>query len=662
MTYYFISSDQQRFSPFQDSVSSLGDSFLIEDDSQIKDVLSEKPDGFFFIHLIPNDPQIEKMVRTIRQNSSSAIIIHVLDDLKSIDPVKHRNSASGGDSYVSIKSTVDQIRAIVQSLAAEGGPPALEGIEDISRFANHPLSQELDSIFKHLVKNKPKMPATPPPAPVLKAGASMSDNKNDDDAISLINNFDDDLSLSDGTDEPPSEPEEEGMDLMLSEDSEDLALSDDPEENNSDESAGLDDFDLGDIGDAPELSEDNDLNLSGEEQLENLGELDLGDINDLGSEPPPASLASDDLSDELKLSDDIPSGEGVVLDANDGALDDNADLDFGAPSLSGDDDELSEDAKKKLREIDAIMENTSSQIVAMPLSDDDDDDILEAGASLDESLVGDDLNLDSLDFSSEQPVEEEKPKKAVKKKEEEKQAPAAEGKASPAPSRAAPEREVESTRPLAAELREISGAYTVEMERAQATISNLRSDREELLAKIQLLEEDKVMHNRQTLTIRAELDERKIELSIIRKKLNEEITELKDRLKFHDERRMILEEKNRIYSQELDKANQKNKIDLKKVQMRERELEQKLELLKSDAETQIRHRDLKILELKRKIDAMEFDMESIQVQEKKSVESRFELEDKLEKAIKTLRSAITVLEDESDRDSAVMALKKNIDV
>ena len=114
--------------------------------------------------------------------------------------------------------------------------------------------------------------------------------------------------------------------------------------------------------------------------------------------------------------------------------------------------------------------------------------------------------------------------------------------------------------------------------------------------------------------------------------------------------------------QELDKSAQKNKIDVKKVQMRERELEQKLELLKSDAETQIRHRDLKILELKRKIDGMEFDMESISQQEKRSVESRFELEDKLEKAIKTLRSAITVLEDETDRTNALNALKKNIDM
>lgn len=59
---------------------------------------------------------------------------------------------------------------------------------------------------------------------------------------------------------------------------------------------------------------------------------------------------------------------------------------------------------------------------------------------------------------------------------------------------------------------------------------------------------------------------------------------------------------------------------------------------------------------------MEFDMESISVQEKRSVESRFELEDKLDKAIKTLRNAISVLEDESEKNNALEALKKNIDM
>jgi hypothetical protein len=59
---------------------------------------------------------------------------------------------------------------------------------------------------------------------------------------------------------------------------------------------------------------------------------------------------------------------------------------------------------------------------------------------------------------------------------------------------------------------------------------------------------------------------------------------------------------------------------------------------------------------------MEFDMESISSQEKKSVESRFELENKLDKAIKTLRNAISALEEEGNRSDAMKILKKNIDI
>ena len=91
------------------------------------------------------------------------------------------------------------------------------------------------------------------------------------------------------------------------------------------------------------------------------------------------------------------------------------------------------------------------------------------------------------------------------------------------------------------------------------------------MAKIQKLEEDRVLQNRQTLTMRAELDEKKIELSIMRKKLNDEVSELRDRLKLFEEKKLILEEKNKIMVIELDKAAHKNKIDVKKIQMRERD-------------------------------------------------------------------------------------------
>lgn len=502
----------------------------------------------------------------------------------------------------------------------------------------HPVSGQIDQLFKTVIKEQKKSETK-----LFEEVASV-----DDKALKLDDvEFDINLGEVEASAESPLD---EGLDLGLSDDqSLDIIDGQSPDENDGND-GGYGDIALGDDESLSLDDEEPSEEVQEDEVLENLGELSFADTSDESPSLPPSedsglTLGEEDLMNLGELSFDDSSGLeqsskdeiSTLLKLDADSIDQGFDLGLG----EGD---LSDDAKEKLKEIDAIMEIDASQINIRPnLSSSSRND-----GNLDEPLVSEDLDLGRLNFSTEldeqevvgAPVKEEKMKK--KKKD----------------SDYSPSRD----RDLGNDLRELSGAYSGEMERMQATISNLRSDREELLAKIQKLEEDRTIQNRSGLTMRAELDEKKIELMIIRKKLNEEINDLKDRLKLYDEKRLILEEKNRILMQELDKVSQKNKMDVKKVQMRERELEQKLELLKSDAETQIRNRDLKILELKRKIDAMEFDMESISQQEKRSVESRYELEDKLEKAIKTLRGAITVLEDESDRTSALNALKKNIDM
>ena len=65
------------------------------------------------------------------------------------------------------------------------------------------------------------------------------------------------------------------------------------------------------------------------------------------------------------------------------------------------------------------------------------------------------------------------------------------------------------------------------------------------------------------------------------------------------------------FENEYENLNRKVRVDITKVKSRENELEGKLEMLRSDADIQIRNRDQKILELKRKIDTLEFDNESI---------------------------------------------------
>jgi hypothetical protein len=558
-------------------------------------------------------------------------------------------------------------------------------LNKLKSMSSNPVNSQIDEAFKSGIKapSKPEVQsATQSPPPPVPGPGEIS--------LGEIEELDLDFGSEPDDDVPPTEtPLESGLELSLDEGAE-LQLT---EEDNESSNEGAKNSQYGELSlDSTEEVEDEEVAIGGrdsldsdDEVIENLGELsfdELGSTDSLESSSDfndasldfgevEESIIEEDLSglnlseedsfdlvslEDSKVNDinelnlkqsqsqekeasiDSPPEIGMDLDA----IDDDA-LTFGDPAVGAN---FSEDAMKKLQEIDEILVIDASTVdIKNEINNDDD---------LNESLVSEDINLEGINFGSDEEPEKQHAAEITPEAKEEK--PKKKKKETVAP------KEPKEERQLGQDLREISGAYSIEMERMQATISNLRGDREELLAKIQKLEEDKLIQSRNGLSLRAELDERKIELTIIRKKLNEEINELKDRLKLFEEKRLIIEEKNKILLQELDKSAQKNKIDVKKVQMRERELEQKLELLKSDAETQIRHRDLKILELKRKIDGMEFDMESISQQEKRSVESRFELEDKLEKAIKTLRSAITVLEDETDRTNALNALKKNIDM
>lgn len=455
----------------------------------------------------------------------------------------------------------------------------------------------------------------------------------------------DDPILEEGGENPDAADLDDGFEFDLSEDLDDLdlggeSLGDEPQP----AAANLNEFSLTNVKmPLPVLQggEENDL---GEAPL---NELDLGDdsdkfeMSDLNLEHSEVQLNDDDLDMNIGLENDLDLNDLSDVKLFDEIQEDSAEIsdplkDYSSPKLHINTEDLTEDVKAKLKEIDAIMEedatNASFKLGEAGLESENSSELFSAN----ESIVGD-VNIDKLHLDDEEEAVEKQagPKKKKKK---------------------------ETEAVASASIEEISQAYTGEMERTQATIANLRADRDELLKKIDLLEEEKLLGSRNSLTLRAELDEKKIELTIIRKKLNEEINDLKDRVRLYEEKVLILEEKNKHLVQEIDKAGQKNKIDVKRVMLRERELEQKLELLKADAETQIRNRDLKILELKRRIDAMEFDMESMTQQEKKTLESRFELEDKLDKAIRTLRTAISNLEDEGNRNTTLDALKKNVEM
>lgn len=201
-----------------------------------------------------------------------------------------------------------------------------------------------------------------------------------------------------------------------------------------------------------------------------------------------------------------------------------------------------------------------------------------------------------------------------------------------------------------------------EFYRLGETIKHLRLDREELLNKISILEDKQEGEKLDFSNLRAELDEKKIELALVNKRRSKQIEDLSYRLELSEEKRLLLEEKCKRLEQENESLRKKSSVDVNRIRGRERELESKLELLKADTETQLKNRDIRILELKRKIDTLEFDIESIQMKEKKTVDNNYAMEERMERVINTLRRAIGELESEDTPLRDIEKIKSNLDV
>jgi hypothetical protein len=182
--------------------------------------------------------------------------------------------------------------------------------------------------------------------------------------------------------------------------------------------------------------------------------------------------------------------------------------------------------------------------------------------------------------------------------------------------------------------------------RVQATIRQLREEREEILNQIKKIKGDNRELEQDNLTLKAALDESKIEVSILRKRHLVELEDIKYRFSLNEEKKAMAEEKARLAEGKREKLEQRVRIDFSQVKQREKELESKLEMLSIDIDSQVQSRDQKILELRRKIDSLEFNMENVSIKEHKSQDDKRKLEDKLNKIMKTLRHSIKNLEDD----------------
>lgn len=123
-------------------------------------------------------------------------------------------------------------------------------------------------------------------------------------------------------------------------------------------------------------------------------------------------------------------------------------------------------------------------------------------------------------------------------------------------------------------------------------------------------------------------------------------------------------EKIKSLEAQLNEANEKYenlrvrvRKDIRKIRANERDLEARLELLRKDSETLLSARDQKVLELQRKIDALEFDLDQVQ---DSRVQAQMESERylaKLSRVARALHLAVSMIEQDHPGDEELEELE-----
>lgn len=97
--------------------------------------------------------------------------------------------------------------------------------------------------------------------------------------------------------------------------------------------------------------------------------------------------------------------------------------------------------------------------------------------------------------------------------------------------------------------------------------------------------------------------------------------------------------------EEVDRIKDRVKIDIRRIRVREKELENQLEFAKKDSTVLVAARDEKITQLKRKLDLLEFNMELVQEQIQKERETSDQLRQRLNNVSAAMRKADGLLKD-----------------
>ena len=192
----------------------------------------------------------------------------------------------------------------------------------------------------------------------------------------------------------------------------------------------------------------------------------------------------------------------------------------------------------------------------------------------------------------------------------------------------------------------ISEHHEGELLRLKSSLEVLSEERDLLSNKLNEQEKNDSVARTKINSLQAELDEAKIENIFLKKRYEKEIENVKYSEKLAREKRDILLERNKKLEEDLNLVQAKTSFDSKKVQERERALESQLELMKVDSESLLKSRDDMIVKLRRKIDALEFDFQTLFTREKKMREEKYLLEERLDRVKDVLKSTVGNIDEE----------------
>lgn len=549
---------------------------------------------FFLLDYDDNPSLAQSLLSQLRSHGA---VVALLSATLSADKIsEHQHSSASADAYITKPLDVERLYSLIADFEKSWVAPTQEGASigaDFKHPAHKKIQAQFDAVFNE------------------EEGTDSSE-----------------FSLGDSM----SEIDNGGTSPTMSEKLDDLDFGDDieldAEETLSDVSSG---------GDSTEPGSGMDLslneNLSFDEDAESI-QLDLENDSeglDEGEETVPApptptetklKLESDDLDLDLDLEENADEFAAGISEVS---ATDDLEAELSDEASTRDNFSLEDDESPP-----PILEGKEKSKIVSNIEVDEDfdnveDDIL-SSIEMKEPTLNNIKNEDSVKFYR----GEENPAEIVKKNLTE-----------PAPSSSISQRVMSS-------LDQLPSGGGEDLVRTQMTLRHLRAEREQMLKDLSSLKTEKKFLEQDNLGLKAEIDELKIELSILKKRNNDEVSELRYHARVADEKKALLEEKVKTFQKEFDRVNQKVRVDINQVKQREKDLEGKLELMAMDSANQIQSRDNKILELKRKIDALEFNMENISIQEQKAKDDKTKVEERLRKIVKTLRGSIKLLEDDID--------------